>query len=166
MKRVLHLILYFAIGSGLMLACSQLHAANADPVMDAGVSASAAAAPAPAEHPSDKLHDISNPIAAWDDARAAHKVGWPLAVFAVLVMFTKGLAYGKNKLSAVPLLGRLARWLSVGRRAMAVAAVGTFGSAGYDVMIGGGSVVAAMIAGGIAAAGLLSPTHEPKPATA
>ncbi len=111
-----------------------------------------------------KAADLPNPAAApvqaWDDAKAARKVSWPLAVWAALAMLGKALAYGREKLKTVPIVGKAAEWLSVGKRAMVVAAIGTVGSAGYDVLISGGSVVAALVASGIAIAGTVHSTTK------
>ena len=106
------------------------------------------ALPNPAEHP----------LQAWDDAKAARKTSWPLAVFAVLVMLGKALAYGRDKLKGMPLLGAAAAWLSVGKRAMLVAGFGTIAAAGYDVLVAGGSLIAALTAGAVAIAGSLHST--------
>lgn len=100
------------------------------------------------------------PLQAWDDAKAARKVAWPLAVWAAIAMLGKALAYGREKLKGVPVVGKAAVWLSVGKRAMWVAAIGTVGSAGYDVLISGGSVVSALIASGIALAAVTHSTTK------
>ncbi len=102
-------------------------------------------------------------MAAWDEAKAARKVGWPLAVFAVLVMLSKALAYGREKLKAVPVIGKAAQWLSVGKRAMLVVGFGTVAAAGYDVLTAGGSLVAALFAAGVAVAGVLHSTTKGAP---
>lgn len=113
--------------------------------------------------PSDAIHNpASEPVAAWDDVKAARKTSWPLAVWAVLAMLGKALAYGSDKLKRVPVLGKLAAWLATGKRAMVVAGIGAVGSAGYDVLVAGGSLVAALIASGIAIAGTTHSTTQPK----
>lgn len=121
---------------------------------------------APAAKPSDALHDpTKDPIAAWDDAKAAKRTSWPLAVWAVLAMLGKALAYGAGKLDGVPLLGALARWLAKGKAAMVVAGIGAVGAAGFDVLINGGTLTAALVASGVAIAGVThSTTQPPKPA--
>lgn len=115
--------------------------------------------------PSDKLHDpTTDPVAAWDDAKAAKRTSWPLAVWCVLAMLGKALAYGRDKLKGVPLLGKLAAWLAVGKAAMVVAGIGAVGAAGFDVLINGGTLTAALVASGIAIAGVThSTTQPPKP---
>lgn len=145
--------MFIAFHAGESSAATPVHLTMLE---DAGASA---AAHSSADLPNPVLH----PGAAWNDWKATKKTGWPLAVFAGLVFIGKGLAYGKDKLGGVPLLGRLAAWLAVGRRATALAAIGTIGAAGYDVLRSGGSLSAAVIAAGVAFAGLLQPVH-PAPA--
>ncbi len=107
----------------------------------------------------------TDPVAAWNDAKLARKTSWPLAIWGVLAMLGKLLAYGRDKLKGVPLLGGLASWLSKGKHAMIVAAVGAVGAAGYDVLISGGTLVAALIASVIAVAGIVHSTTQPTPST-
>jgi hypothetical protein len=106
--------------------------------------------PNPAEHPMQAL----------DEAKLARKVGWPLAVFAVLVMLSKALAYGRDKLKATPLLGKAAVWLSTGKRAVLVAGFATVAAAGYDILAAGGSLVAALFAASMAVAGAIHSTTK------
>jgi hypothetical protein len=128
--------------------------AGPHPALDAGP----IAAPAP---PSAAIHDPAEaPLAAWDDAKAARKAGWPVLVFFVLVAISKALAYGREKLASVPLIGKLAVWLSTGKRAVAIAALGVVGVAGYDKLMSGGSLTSALVAAGIAASGLMSSTTK------
>lgn len=104
----------------------------------------------PAEHP----------IQAWDEARAAKKSGWAMLVFFCLVALTKALAYGRDKLQGLPLIGWAAKRLSVGKTAMIVAGIGAVGCAGYDVLIGGGSPTAALFAAGAALGGVMHSTTK------
>lgn len=111
----------------------------------------------------------TSPLQAIDEAKEARRTSWPLAMWAVLAMAGKALAYSREKLKGVPLAGKLAAWLSVGKRAMWIAAIGAVGSAGYDVMIQGGSTTAALVAAGMAIAGISHSTTkgvtpEPVPA--
>lgn len=127
------------------------------PPLDA-VDAGPVIAPAP---PSAAIHDPAEaPLAAWDDAKAARKAGWPVLVFFLLVAISKTLAYGREKLSGAPLIGKLALWLSTGKRAVAVAAIGVIGVAGYDKLLDGGSMTSALVAAGIAASGLMHSTTK------
>ena len=131
--------------------------------MSAGSAAGSAAVPvAPVvASPSSALpNPATSPVAAWDEAKAARKTSWPLLVFALLVMLSKALAYGREALKGLPVVGKAAEWLSVGKRAMLVAGFATVGAAGYDVLMAGGSLVAALIAAGVAVAGALHSTTK------
>lgn len=92
--------------------------------------------PPPEVKPSSTLHDPTTaPVAAWDDAKAARKVGWPALVFALATMLAIAVGtLGKN-------LKQLA-WLNKGRWAVVVGGVAACGAAGYDAAMGGGSLVA------------------------
>lgn len=163
MKIVIRALMGITLGAALMLGCVHIGLAFADTPSDAGVAIASSGSATPIAVPySDRLSNpMIDPFGAWNDFEAARKTSWVLGVFAALVMITKGLAYGKNALQAVPLLGRLAKWLAVGRRAIAVSGLGTIVAAGYDVLVAGGTWVAAVIACSIAAAGLMSPHHPP-----
>lgn len=139
--------------------------AASTPGSGSGSEAQLAPAPAPKV---DSLHNpAAEPVAAWDDVKAARKTSWPLAVWAGLAMLGKALAYGRERLKGVPLLGKLASWLATGKAAMVVAGFGAIGAAGYDILVSGGSLVAALVASGIAAAGVThSTTQPPKPSPA
>ncbi len=111
--------------------------------------------------PSDSVVDpIEHPATAIDQAKIAKKSGWAMLVFFVLVALTKGLAYGRDKFAGLPGIGWIARRLSVGKTAMIVAGIGAVGAAGYDVLVGGGSVTAALFAAGAAIAGVLHSTTK------
>ena len=114
----------------------------------------AEALPNPAEHP----------VLAWNDAKLARKTSWPLAIWAVLAMLGKLLAYGADKLKNVQIIGGLAKWLGKGKHAMIVAGIGAVGAAGYNTLIEGGTLVAALVASGVAIAGILHSTTHAEPA--
>lgn len=118
------------------------------------VPASAAAAPNP----------IEQPAQAWSDEKAAQKVGWPLAIWLALVMLGKALAYGRDKVKGWPVIGKLAARLAVGKGAMIVAAVGAVGAAGYDVLVNGGTWVAALVTSVAALGGVMHSTTKGAPA--
>ena len=107
------------------------------------------------------LHDpIEHPLAALDDVRTSKKTGWPLAVFAILVMLMKAIAYSSAKLQGMPLIGAAAKWLAIGKRAMIVAGVGTIAAAGYNTLATGGTWAAVIVALGVAGAGVLHSTTQ------
>lgn len=88
--------------------------------------------------PADKLHDpTSSPAASWDDVKVAKKVGWPLAVFAVLVMLAR--LVGK--------LGGKVSWLAKGKAAVIVGAVGAIAASCYNAAADGGAWTATLMAG-------------------
>jgi len=147
-----------ALAADPIVAADHGSASTAEPTVtiNAGSGAVVVLPPKAADLPNPAEH----PVAAWDDAKAAKKTGWPLFVFACLVMLGKALAYGREKLKSWPVVGKAAAWLSVGKRAMLVAGFGTVGAAGYDVLIAGGSLVAALFAAGVAVAGALHSTTK------
>lgn len=121
------------------------------------------AAPAPGEAtgsgseatPADKLHDpLSSPGASWDDLKAAKKVGWPLAVFAGLIMLCKLLARAKS-VSVLAALGK-------GKTAVVVAAVGAIATACFNAATDGGAWSATAFAGLLALAHYFDATPKDK----
>lgn len=95
---------------------------------------------APSEKPSDKIHDpLSEPGAAWDDVKAAKKIGWTAAVFAVLLVLGRLASRAKT----VGFLG----WLGRGRTAVVVAGALTVAAGCYDVAVQGGSPLSVAMAG-------------------
>lgn len=112
------------------------------------------------------LHDpFEDPIAAWSDAQNLRKAGWPFLVFGGLLGVSKALAYFSLKLRNVPVFGVVAKWLAVDKRVVWVAGIGAIGAAGYDVLLQGGTWVAAAFAGVAILIGLVHPTTTAKPAT-
>lgn len=104
---------------------------------------------------------LEHPLAAIDQVKQAKQTSWPILVGLCLVMLTKALAYGAITLQTVPVIGVAARWLAAGKHAMAVAAAGMVAAAGYNTLVAGGTWVAALIAAGIAGAGLMHSTTQP-----
>lgn len=104
---------------------------------DTPVEVSSTAAPAPTTKPADKLHDATNPGAAWDDLKAAKKVGWPLAIFAALIILAR----------AVSKLGSKVAFLGKGKVAVLVGAVGAIAASCYNAAADGGAWTATMVAG-------------------
>lgn len=119
------------------------HADNAAPrvlVAQADTGSAAPATPAAAPTPADKLHDpLSAPGASWDDLKAAKKVGWPLAVFAGLIMLCKLLARAKS-VSFLAALGK-------GKTAVVIGALGALGAACFNAAAEGGAWTALLVAG-------------------
>lgn len=111
----------------------------------------------------DQLHDpLEAPSAAWSDLELAHKAGWPVLVFAVLVLLTKALGYFSAHLASVPVIGGAATWLAQARNAAVIAGSGVIAAALYNVLATGGTWTAALIAGALAIGGILHPTAAPK----
>lgn len=104
---------------------------------------------------------LEHPLAAIDQVKQAKQTSWPILVGLCLVMLTKALAYGAITLQTVPVIGVAARWLAVGKHAMAVAAAGMVAAAGYNALVAGGTWVAALIAAALAGAGLMHSTTQP-----
>lgn len=119
------------------------------------------AAPAPSS-PADKLHNpAQSPAAAWDEVKAAKRTSWPLLIWTIVAMLGKALAYGRDKLKGKPVVGRLAAWLAKGKGAMILAGISAVGSAGLAVLADGGSLVAVIVASGVAIGGVTHSTTQP-----
>lgn len=131
-------------------------------VVDAGSAAgSAAASTDEAVKPDATVtNPAQHPVQALDEVKLAKKTSWPLALWLGLVMLGKALAYGRDKLAKVPLVGKLATWLAKGKGAMLVAAIGAIGAAGYNTVIDGGTWVAGLVAAGAALGGVLHSTTK------
>lgn len=108
---------------------------------------------------------IAHPAEAWDELRTAKRTGWPFLIWAALAMLGKALAYARDKLAKVPVVGALAALLAKGKGAMLVAAAGAIGAAGYEALIGGGSLIAALYASVVALAGVTHSTTQPPKTT-
>ena len=124
-------------------------------------SATATSSPAMPTTGSAVADPLEHPLAAIDQVKQAKQTSWPILVGLCLVMLTKALAYGSLTLQTVPVIGVAARWLAIGKHAMAVAAAGTLAAAGYNALVAGGTWVAALIAAGLAGAGLMHSTTQP-----
>lgn len=127
--------------------------ALAEPIADAGITLDAGSAAAPAATPADQLHDpVSSPAAAWDDVKAAKKVGWASLVFAVLVMVAK----------LASRLGGRFKTLGTGKVAVVIGAIGALGAACYNAAADGGAWTAMLVAGMLAIAHFLDAAPKAK----
>lgn len=85
-----------------------------------------------------QLHDpVSSPGGSWDDLKAARKVGWPLAVFVVLIALCKLAAR----------LGGKWKLLGAGKVAVVIGAVGAVAASCYNAAADGGAWTATLMAG-------------------
>jgi hypothetical protein len=108
------------------------HADTGSAVLEAGSGSQAAAQPAA------QLHDpISSPAASWDDLKAARKVGWPLVVFAGLIMLSRLAKRASERFA----------WLARGKTPVIVGALGALGAACYNAAATGGAWSATLFAG-------------------
>jgi hypothetical protein len=167
MTRFLSLTLIGLVaGACLVLSCFhigvRMASADAPALLDAGSGSSSATAA-----PADQLHNpVQSPVLAFDDVAAAKKLGWAAMLFAILVMATKALAYAKDHLEGVPLVGKLAAWLSVTKRAMYVSGIGAGATAAYNAIALGGTWMAAVFVGGGLFLALTHPFGTPAPTPA
>lgn len=106
-------------------------------LVDAGVG-DAGAVSVSAAAPADSLHDpVSSPPAAWDDVKAARKVGWPLVVFAALIMLCKAFRRAGERFA----------WLATGKMPVVVGALGAIATSCYNAAADGGAWTATAFAG-------------------
>lgn len=110
--------------------------------------------------PADKLHDpIANPAASLDDLAAARREGWPVLIFAILLLAARVVGrLGKS----IPFLAKL----DSGKTAVIVAGVLAVAVAGYNAAALGGSPVALITAVVAAALAYWNSHASPKAATA
>lgn len=86
----------------------------------------------------DQVHDVlTSPIAAYDDVRAAKKLGWPALVFIVAII----LARLAGKLGAIQGWSLLAK-LNTGKVAVVIGGVAAVAAAGFNAATAGGSMIA------------------------
>lgn len=110
--------------------------------LDAGMPSTPDAAPAATAEtkPADKLHDpIDAPGAAWDDVKAAKKIGWPALVFAVTILLCKLLGRSK-KYAFLAFLGK-------GKVPVVVGALNAIAISCYNAAADGGAWTAMAFAG-------------------
>lgn len=125
---------------------------DAGVMLDAGVGSGSGSA-----MPADVLDDpVTNPAAAFDDAKAMHKLGWPLLLLASLIMIAKGLLTAGKRWSWSWL-----KWLNTGVRAVAIAGVITVASAAFNTLALGGTYFAVMVAAAGALFTMIAPTPKP-----
>lgn len=102
--------------------------------------------------PADQLHDpTTHPMETISDVKAAKRYGWAAVVFAVVTI----LARLAGKLGhAVKWLA----WLNQGIASVVVGAAAAIGTAAYNALAMGGSLLAAILAAAVALATLWNPT--------
>ncbi len=146
---------FFAIGLvGVHIASGDAGSGSAVIVStDPGSGSGSAVTPsAPVAAPSATLHDpTTDPMGAIADIRGAKKT-W--AILIVLLGLTKLATFAGGKFAP------LGKWMSTGKRAMVVTAIGTLASVAYDALANGGSWFMALAAVIPAALGLVS-SHAP-----
>lgn len=149
-KTALSVLIATALAAGGITCVSVANADDAGVVLDAGVGSGSAM-------PADELDDpVTNPSAAFDDAKAMHKLGWPLLLLATLIMVAKGLLTAGKRWK-----WKWLTWLNTGVRAVAIAGVITVGSAAFNTLALGGTYVAVLIAAAGALFTLIAPTPKP-----
>jgi len=136
MKTRTFLMFYFALAlTGAIATLTGV--AHAQPA-DAGA---AVADAGPAAPHADQLPDpVSHPAAAFDEIKAAKKLGWPIVAFVALMFAAK--AAGRLGKSVAWLA-----WLGRGKAAVVVGAAGALGASCYDAATSGGSWMAILFAG-------------------
>jgi len=150
------LLCVLAVGlalTGLSLATlGEAFADDAGVALDAGPGSGSGSA-----IQADDLDDpVLAPAAAFDDAKALHKIGWPLLLLGCLIMLTKGLRSAGKKWPWAWL-----SWINAGYRATALAGALTVGSAAFNTLALGGTWFAVLVAAG----GALLMLFQPTPAT-
>ncbi len=128
--------------------------AQPGPSLDAGpVTSDIAVKPPESVRPSATIDDPTvAPGAAWDDVKAARKVGWAatgLVAVRMLLFVVAWLGSKKQWKLTEPLRRNKVAWL--------VAAVPVVVAAAYDALMLGGSILAALTAAGAAAFAVLDP---------
>lgn len=148
-------IVYSVVDAQVDGAPILLAQADTSPALpDAGsASAPVALEPAPETKPADKLHDpLASPQAAFDDLKAAKKLGWGVLVLAVLIMTCRVLGR----------LGGAFKFLATGKVAILIGAVGTLAMTAYNALVLGGTWMAALAAAIVAGAAFWDAQAKPK----
>lgn len=121
-----------------------------------------ATAPAQGSDAASKLHDPGTDLAkSISDVQAAKKYGWAGVVFVVLLMLLKLAGRAKS----LPIVGTKLAFLGEGKAATVIAGAVALTAASYDSLTAGGSLFAALVAGGLAVVHYIDATPPPKPAT-
>lgn len=166
------------IGFDYQYRMARADAAGGEAVVDAGASSNVPTAPVvippppvegsasvapvakPADTaPADKLHDpIDNPKAAYDDVKAAKKLGWGAVALVALILVCRVL----GRLSKLGGVFKPFKRLAEGKVAVVVASVGTLGITAYNALILEGSWMAAALAALVAGAAIWDAEAKPK----
>lgn len=166
MKKLLAPLLAIALALGVSTAFVGVFnagRADAQPALvdagvthDAGSGSGSAIVTAPVTQPSDAIDDpVSNPAAAFDDIKAAKKLGWGVLALAIIIVACKGLSK----------VGGVFKKLGEGKFALVVGSVGTLAMTAYNALMLGGTWVAALAAAIVAAAAAWNTSTPPPPAT-
>lgn len=154
-RRKHNVMKHFLIAIALAVGISTPIAAHADSGSAVVDAAPAVVAPAPGSASTsvtatattttvaitaDQVHDVlTSPIAAYDDVRAAKKLGWPALVFIVALI----LARLAGKLGAIQGWSLLAK-LNTGKVAVVIGGVAAVAAAGFNAATAGGSLIAVL----------------------
>jgi hypothetical protein len=139
MKSALAFLISLSICAGIVTCARYAVADGSGSALAEGSAAGSASAP-PAATPADELHDpIAAPAQAWDDVKAAKKVGWAVLVFAVLTMMAKLAGRMKTVKFFAP--------LGKGKVAVVIGALGALGASCYNAAAEGGAWTAMLVAG-------------------
>ncbi len=151
MRHVFSIVILFCLGPVTMSALSSV--TSAQPI-DAPLAVGSAGPVASAPQAPELHNPITHPAAALSDLQQAKKSGWALALFALLVMFTRAGVHASSQFKSLAFLAK-------GRTHIVFAAVGALGLAGYNALALGGSLYAALIAAGGALLYAVLPTPAP-----
>lgn len=172
MNRLLSVLLCFCLGSAAPLVAfyageRSVQAAADTPTsatLDAGLAASISIEPQAPQPPAviapaDQLHDpLSAPMAAFDDLKAAKRLGWGVAFLAGAILSLRLLSK----------LGGFFKPLGEGKVALYLGAVGVLVLTAYNAVIQGGTWMAAAFTAIVAAAAWWDahkqPPKQPTPA--
>lgn len=143
MKKIIAPLIWFVVAfvgmtSAAYVASAQPGSAVTQPT---GSGSSVTAAPS-----ADQLHDpLVDPVGAYDDVKAARRVGWAAALFAGLSMLVLAVGTVGRNVKALS-------WLGSGKAAIVVGLIGALAAAAYNAAAAGGTWLAMLFAAAMGAA--------------
>jgi hypothetical protein len=153
------LLCILAIGLGTtgyaIVTVGDAFADEGSAIVDAGIgSGSGSTEPAPPK-PSDSLDNpVDDPVAAWNDLKAAKKLGWAAAILAGLVMAAAGLARAGERWPS----SRFLAWFIEHKTVIfVVSGVGAVSAAAFNTLVLGGTMMAVVFAAAGAALAMMTP---------